>query len=242
MITVLVLEDCKESRVALETIISNYRDDLRVLSASSYEQAMLRLEQAEDIRLFFLDINLDEHDKGDQSGLQFAKQVRKISQYAFTPIVFLTSMADLELVSYRETQCYNYLKKPYDETGVISVLKKVLEQAEEKKKQLITIKKDGINYRMETNDILWIEAVPRGIKLGLKGEELEVRYLSIKQILARLPATQFIQCHRMYVVNRNAIDYIDLVNQMIRIKKVTKTIEIGVTYKSAIRRWMNEAD
>ena len=63
---------------------------------------------------------------------------------------------------------------------------------------------------------------------------MKIPYLSIKQILAKLPEEQFIQCHRMYVVNRSYIDYVDIVNRIIRMKG-SQEVEIGVTYKTEIR-------
>lgn len=52
--------------------------------------------------------------------------------------------------------------------------------------------------------------------------------------MEKLPEGQFVQCHRMYVVNRSFIDYVDIVNRIIRMKNLQE-VEIGVTYKTEIR-------
>ena len=49
-----------------------------------------------------------------------------------------------------------------------------------------------------------------------------------------MPKGMFVQCHRMYAVNKNEVEYYDTVNRIIRIKNCPDTVEIGVTYKSAI--------
>ncbi len=108
------------------------------------------------------------------------------------------------------------------------------------KREQLTVKKAGVNYRIHIEDIICVEAIPRGVSLYLKEETLDVKYLTIKQLLEKLPSEQFLQCHRMFVVNTDYIDYVDTVNQMIRLNGIHKTIEIGITYKSNMRRWMNE--
>lgn len=240
MTTVLILEDCIESQKALAAIMKEYRADIHALFASSYQEALTCLKNESQIDIFFLDINLNGSDPLDKGGLLFAKKVREISRYAFTPIVFITSAAELELVSYRETQCYSYLIKPYEKESVVSVLDKVTKTTKQSASQQITVKKDGINYRLNVSDIICIEAVKRGICLHLKKEDLELRYSSIKKIMDQLPKEEFIQCHRMFVVRAEAVDYVDLVNQIVHLKEYDGAVEIGVTYKNEIRRWMNE--
>ncbi|MDD5935675.1 MAG: LytTR family DNA-binding domain-containing protein [Clostridiales bacterium] len=239
MTTVLILEDCRESIKALEAIMKGYRVGIHALFARSLSEAMDMLHKEEMIDIFFLDINLDQSNTMDQSGILFAKKIREISKYAFTPIVFITSATELELLSYRETQCYSYITKPYEANAILSVLDKVIQNNIKKESPQVTVKKDGVNYRINVDEILCIEAIPRGIRLYLKGESLDLKYISIKQILEKLPKDQFIQCHRMYVVNTNKIDYVDTVNQMIQIKGLSHTIEIGITYKTEMRRWIH---
>ena len=239
MTTVLILEDCRESQKALDAIMKKYREDIRALFASTLQEAESLLRTEKEIHLFFLDINLDINQKHDQSGLIFAKKVRELSKYAFTPIVFITSASDMELVSYRETQCYRYLTKPYREQSVLDILEKVLKSVPPKETKQIIVKKDGINYRVRMDEILLVEAIPRGVRIHLNGESLDLKYSSIKQMMEKLPKEQFVQCHRMYVVNTEWIDYVDTVNQYIRMKGIEQPIEIGVTYKAEMRRWIH---
>ncbi len=240
MTTVLILEDCKESITALATIMKEYSEDIHVLFAYSLKEANEHLTKDQPVDIFFLDINLDRNKQDDKSGLNFAKKVREISKYAFTPIVFISSIAELELVSYRETQCYSYLTKPYNKEAVLNILKKVIIHSHPEEERRITVKKDGVNYRIRVEEILCIEAISRGIRLYLQEESLDLKYTSIKQILEKLPEELFVQCHRMYVVNLNAIDYVDTVNRMIQIKGLNLMIEIGVTYKTEMRRLLRE--
>ncbi|MFW5646632.1 MAG: LytR/AlgR family response regulator transcription factor, partial [Acetivibrio ethanolgignens] len=161
--------------------------------------------------------------------------------YEFTPIVFVTSILSLELQSYRELQCYRYITKPFDRTEVAAIIEKVLlHSLEQREEASVTIKKDGINYKLSCDDILFIQAISRGVRLVLKTEELAVRYLTLKQLLPKLPQDEFLQCHRMYIVNQRYIEYVDTVNRMIKIRGSKEPVEIGVTYKTQIRSLLHE--
>ena len=98
------------------------------------------------------------------------------------------------------------------------------------------VKKDGINYKISCSEIVYCKAIPRGVCLCLKEEQLNVPYLSIRQLLEQLPKEQFFQCHRMYVVNQDAVMYYDLVNQVIQVEGYEERIDIGVTYKADVKK------
>ena len=87
---------------------------------------------------------------------------------------------------------------------------------------------------------MFCKAIPRGICLYLRDEQVKVPYLSIRQFLEKVPRNLFVQCHRMFVVNRNAVRYYDMVNQIIQVQGYEDRIDIGVTFKQEVRRSMNE--
>lgn len=158
-------------------------------------------------------------------------------EYAFTPIVMITSLANMELTAYRELHCYQYLIKPYNEQDIEKLAVKLLflSQQGETRNTFVVVKKDGINYKIFCKDIVCIKAVPRGIQLILLKGEMKVLYLSIKQLLEKLPNDKFLQVHRMCVVNQDYIDYVDIVNGFIHMKN-GEQVEIGITYKSNVKK------
>lgn len=235
MFDILILEDSIDTQNALETIIKSCTLDVRVFFATSLKQAEELLGE-QDFCLFFLDVNLDRSNIEDASGIQFAKLLRGHTQYEFTPIVFITSMIELELMSYRETQCYRYITKPFQAPQITEIVEKVINNRKQKEHPQVIIKKDGINYSLNLDEIIYVEAMPRGIIIHLLDESLEVKYLSIKQLMEKISSKDFIQCHRMYVVNVNYIDYVDYVNRVIKMKEHYGLVDIGVTYKADVRR------
>lgn len=235
MTRVLILEDQKESRKALSEILRGISGDITISEAASYQEAVELLGSSSTYDLFLLDVNLDPKIPEDSSGITFAKEIREKRGYEFTPVVMITSVAALELKAYREIQCYQYILKPFFRQDVERVVRKVLTNQKPVQVPMLLVKKDGINYQIDCRDIIYIKAVPRGVCLYFTKDELAVPYLSIRQLTEQLPE-DFIQCHRMFVVNRNYIDYLDIVNQIIMMKGIHEQIDIGVTYKAEIRR------
>ena len=74
----------------------------------------------------------------------------------------------------------------------------------------------------------------------MKKEVWKVPYVTLTQMLKKLPEKMFVQCHRMFAVNLNEIEYYDLVNRMIKIKDCGDMVEIGVTYKAEFGRRLND--
>lgn len=236
------MEDSAESREALVQIIQSMSEKIEVTAIASEEEAMAAIANEREYDLFLLDINLDAAKLTDTSGMNVARAIRGMHRYEFTPIVFVTSILSLELPSYRELQCYRYITKPFDAKEVEAIVQKVLHRSGSghREETSITVKKDGINYKIQCDDILFIQAVPRGVRLVLKTEQFDVRYLTLKQLLPRLPEGEFVQCHRMYIVNRRYIDYVDTVNRVIQMRGSKEPVEIGVTYKTQIRSLLHE--
>lgn len=240
MTKIMILEDGEENLKVLTAIVENVSKEIEVVPVKSLDQALDVLQNtSEPFRAFLLDINLQSSDKDDISGIEFARRVRAMRQYEFTPIVMVTSLEHMELQAYRELHCYQYIVKPYDKNEVQELIRKVLSHTRVVEEPHIIVKSEGINYKVFCKNIEYIQAIPRGVSIIMKKEELTVRYTSIKQLLEKLPSNMFFQCHRMYVVNKQEIDYVDMVNGLINMKN-GHTVEIGVTYKTDVRKQINE--
>lgn len=235
MVHVLILEDDLNSLRALEKILTDYSDEIAV-HTSSYQEARKLLHNEIRYGLFLLDVNLSGDNREDIGGILFAREIREQFQYSFTPIVMVTAIGAMEMQAYRELHCYQYIMKPFSEKQVIEVVRKVLEKEKQEKPPVIVVKKDGINYQINCDNIRYIEAIPRGIRIHMKEKEWNIPYISLKQILQKVPEDMFLQCHRMFVVNKREVEYYDTVNRIIKLKNCEDVVEIGVTYKSEIGR------
>lgn len=237
MIRIFILEDQDVSREALKKFIcsASNREEIVVDAAASLEEGRRYVESNVTYSAFFLDINLDISNQEDESGIELAKIIRQQVRYEFTPLIMVTSIARLEITAYRELHCYQYLLKPYIEDDVKALVKKLISTGNNKEEKSIVVKKDGINYRIKCDSIVYIEAVPRGICLYLKKETMKVPYLTIVKLMEQLSQEDFVQCHRMCVFNKKYVENVDLVNRMIKLSYYDQPIEIGGTYKQKMK-------
>ncbi len=236
MTHVMILEDDGASLEALAKILMEYSEDVCVHTASSYDEAKELLNT--DIRygLFLLDVNLEGENREDIGGILFAREIREQFRYTFTPVVMITAVGAMEMQAYRELHCYQYIMKPFLPEEVKEVVKKVLAKERQEEEPFIVVKRDGVNYQVRCTDIRYIEAIHRGVCLHLRGEDWNIPYMTLKQILSKVPEGMFLKCHRMFAVNRREVEYYDTVNRIVKLKSCTDTVEIGVTYKAEIGR------
>lgn len=240
MINILVLEDQKDSREALCKMIASYgrKNEIEIDAAATYAEAEELLNNKKTYNGFFIDINLDVKNENDQSGIEFARLLRKNRKYEFTPVIMVTSIASLEMTSFREIHCYQYIVKPYDRRTVEDVIQKIVMHDKVAEEKYIIIKKNGINYKIKCDAIQYVQVITRGIQIKLSKETVKVPYLTIKEFMKKVDE-DFIQCHRMYVVNKKHIISIDVVNRMIELED-GNTVEIGVTYKDKIKDFVGK--
>lgn len=236
MLHVFVLEDEEISRNALCCILKTLSENVDVCAVSSLKEAEEELGGGIWYDLFLLDVNLDTSQREDVSGITFARELRKMQQYEMTPIVMVTSVQGMELSAYRELHCYQYILKPFRKEDVLDVVRKVIAHPQEKPEQFIVVKREGINYQIHCDEIVFCQAIPRGVRLNMKNDQMNVSYLTIRQLMAKLPKDLFLQCHRMFVVNKEYVEYYDLVNQVIKMQGFPDMIDIGITYKPEVRR------
>ncbi len=231
MKTVLIVEDNVRSMEMLTKVVKNIRTDVVIKSAFTQKEAEI-LALNYNIDLFMVDIVLDSSNSGDVSGMKFAEHVRSYQKYKYTPIIFITSLEDPELHAYSDIHCYAYVEKPFDAEEVSRVIAEALDFPKvEEKKQHIYFRLDGVLYKKDIAEIVYIENSRSGQIIYCRNGELVLPYKSTKTILKELDSERFIQCSRFTVINQDYIEHIDLVNRYIKLKDVTKKIELGIAYK-----------
>ena len=231
MKTILIVEDNVKSREMLVKIINNIRDDVEIKEASSLEEASI-LAMKNNIDLFMLDIILSSTNPADVSGMQFAEHIRTLPKYKYSPIIFITALEDPALHAYSEIHCYYYVEKPYNADKVAKVIAEALEMPKaDEEPRGIFFRYDGILYKKEVSDIIYIENTRSGQTVYCLNGNLKLPYKPIKKIMEELCSDKFKQCSRYHIVNEEHIAEIDTVNRFVKLKGAKEMIELGKTYK-----------
>ncbi len=230
---VLILEDHRHHREALEKLLYEIEPEVCCYSVSTVKEAV-QIIWEDHIHLFLIDIVLDTREPGDVSGLNFAKQIREISKYKHTPLIFITSLEDPKLFSFYQLHCYSYIEKPFDVSRTKKIIKEALEvPVVEEDDRYIYFQKDGIAYSVYIRDIIYIESCRRKVILYFSDSSLEFSYKTCREVLQDLDSASFIQASRNYIINRKYIEYIDRTNRFVKLKYIREPIEIGTVMKKS---------
>ena len=189
----------------------------------------------QDIGLFIVDIVLDTSIPGDTSGIRFVEEIRHLSKYEFTPVVFITSLEDVELYAYRELHCYGYVEKPFDIEETRKLLIKALRStAKQDESKMLYFRKDGILYPVKCEDIIYAESIRHQMRFYLKnGTSLTIPSKTCRQVIQEAQGSDLIQCSRSAIINKKYIQNVDITNRVVTLIDNWR-VDLGITYKNKL--------
>lgn len=151
-------------------------------------------------------------------------------------VIFTTAYRDYAIEGF-ELDAVDYLVKPIAFNRFSKAIDKVKQQLvlgqnpEEPqfKKDYLTIKADHKLYRVKYENILYIEGMREYVSFYTTHKRITA-LLSLKSLEDSLPQTQFMRCHRSFIVNKDVVDALDG-NQLVI---ADKQIPIGQSYKDKV--------
>ncbi len=231
---ILILEDNEAHMKALVKILSEI-NDIQIFEAYNMAEAnyMLSLNVFD---VFLVDIILDTKVAGDVSGIDFVNKLRENKRYQYAPVIFITSLEDPKLAAYKELHCYNYIEKPFDPGEVMKTVEEALEiPMPSPKREYVYFRKDGILYSVKVEEIIYIVANRHGVEIHTTKDCLKLSYRPMAEILKELESSEFLQCNRSMVVNKNYIEHFDLTNRYIKLKETDVAVEMGSSMKKLFK-------
>ncbi len=233
MKNILILEDETESNRLLSDIISECREDVAIYSAYDEKEAAQIIVECY-IDLFVIDISLHDDRSNDAAGVTFARKLREMEQYEVTPIIFVTSIANLELHTYREVSCYNYILKPIDsekQRQIVKEVEKLLRNTRDfKRDEYYYFKIESVLYPTKIREIISVRCKHRRLHIHTVSDEFEVSNLSLKQLVKDLNKNgyrPFVECIRGVLINIDYIENIDRINKYVKIRYEEEPIDYG---------------
>lgn len=228
MAKVLIVEDDLLTGKGLEAIINSINSKIEI-DITGYAGKALNYIKSIDYDMFLLDIQLK-----DYSGFELAKEIRNIDNYKLTPIIFITAIPTRELMAFKEIHCYDYIVKPFKEEEVRDTLRTVINHGiivEEK--VYLKLKQKDYSYLVKQDEIIYIEAKNKKVFIITINESIDLSTYTLKQLLDKL-TTNFIRCHKGYIINLNYIKKIDKVNNDIYLHGIELPIPVGRKYRDYI--------
>jgi two-component system chemotaxis response regulator CheY len=117
--TVLSVDDSASMRQMVKLALTGAGYD--VIEAADGKEALSRIGTA-DVKLVVTDLNMPNMD-----GLTLIRELRGMSAYRFTPIVFLTTESDEgKKAEAKQAGATAWITKPFKQEQLVAVVKKVL--------------------------------------------------------------------------------------------------------------------
>ncbi len=156
----------------------------------------------EKIDVLFLDINMPR-----LSGIGFVKSLKE------TPmIVFVTAYPEHAIAGF-DVDAVDYLLKPLSFERFRLAVNRVVERFSLKETanpvvQHIMVRADKKNYKIDFNELLFLEAQGDYVKFVTTDRTILV-HGTLKEFTSQLPVKSFEQIHKSYVISLSKIDYVE---------------------------------
>ncbi len=188
-------------RLLIENYIKNILDEEYIeYEVSKYCSGEELLEaNLKDVDILLLDIKMD-----NINGMDVARKIRQSGSKM--EIIFITSLIDYVQEGY-EVKAYRYLLKPINLEELKKHLLTCIKDIKLNKKNYILIKNKANTYKINSNEITYIEVQKKDMLIHTINKDFEVRY-SLEKIEKDLNLDQFVRCHKSFIVNLNYVENI----------------------------------
>lgn len=180
----------------------------------------------ERIDLMFLDINMPK-----LSGIGFVKSLKN------PPLVVLVTAYPEYALEGFEIEAVDYLLKPVAferfRVAVSRVLDRFEKNAGKPESDHIMLRADKKNYRVEYDDIEYLEARGDYVLFARQEASLLV-HGRLKDFLSRLPEDRFIQVHKSYAISIKKVDYLE--GNTIKVGE--QKIPVSLSFKENLNQYL----
>jgi len=217
--------------LALETLESYIIDfpGLKLVAKCRDAFEALKVLKQESVELMFLDINMPK-----LSGISLVKSLEN------PPLVIFTTAYPQYAVEGFDLDALDYLLKPFSFERFVKAVNKAIErinQTSDNQKSdtdFLLIKSDKRIFKVNLNEIKYIQSNGDYLKV-VTIHKVIVSHQTLKKIVEMLPASEFIQIHKSYIVSLKHISFIEG-NQ---VKVGDEFLPIGITFKENLLDKLN---
>ncbi len=227
-INCVVIEDEQPARELLANYISKVQD---LELVGSYKGPL----EVHDVSWTNVDLLFTDIEMSDMNGLNFLRTLN-VRPY----IIITTAYSEYAIEGY-ELDIVDYLVKPFPFDRFLTAVNKVKSRLGNKsiptaqQEPTLLIQADHKTYRIQPNEILFIEGMREYARYHLSGGEKLMELVALKNLEASLPS-QFIRVHKSFIINKNFVKAFEGVSVEISSQK----IPIGKNYRASAKVSLSE--
>lgn len=196
MVNILICDDNEAHLEYIRQLTLGSIDNARIVPFSSGDDLMDYFEKnLHRADIIICDIELD-----NDNGIELSKRLKSLNQNL--QIIFVSAYIEHFEDVYNVDHIY-FLAKPIDTQKFRRAIHKAVKKSVESKKKYITITNKNDVYAINLNDIYYIEAALRQIKIYTK-DIVYTKYSKIDEFV-KLLDDRFLICHKSFAVNMDKI-------------------------------------
>jgi len=231
MIKVCIIEDEPEIRKLLRKIIERQEGFQVVSESGDFVTAISEFSKYQP-DVAFVDIDL-----GGDNGLECAHVMTELNPKL--KVIFATAHSEYMANAF-EIYAFDYLVKPFDVARVAKTLARIKETNdvdmtenvdEVTKSELYSDKlmlkgKDQVSF-IDTKEIIFVERMENATRIVTKDDEFKTT-VSLSGIEEKLNPSEFMRCHKSYIINLSMISRLEPYGRWTYIVKMRGTKETAL--------------
>jgi len=229
MLKILIVEDQDYQIELLKRILLELGREIHFFSAKNEEHA-LEISKKENIHIFFVDIFLE-----NSSGIEFGENIRKISKYKDSWIIYVTSNKDMILRAVNDIHCYGYITKPYKKEEIFNLMEEIIIEKEKNdalERDFLWVDLGNLNTKIYEDEIIFIESISRKIIIHTYDDRYNVKNETLNSIEDKIKSEFIIKSHKSYLINVNYIEkIIKLSSKVYEVKFINYDNDSQISYK-----------
>lgn len=200
MITAIAIDD-EPLALALIESLCRKTDRVQLQRIFTQPSEALAYLQRSPVDLIFCDIQMP-----SMTGISLVKSLQRD-----TMVIFTTAFSQYAAVSY-DLNAIDYLLKPINQKRFDHAINKAFEYAdylnrkEQDAAKVIFVKADFTLVKIPLSDILYAEGLADYIKIHIKDRKAIVARMPMKELMEKLPASEFVRVHRSFILPFNKIE------------------------------------
>lgn len=229
MHNILIVEDDLTQLEALKKTIHDKYPLWKIYIADSFATAQNLIHDSvvnnNYFSLFLFDVQLAP-EKDNRDGFLLAKNTRSHNAYYKTPILFLTAISDEAVYALTHFHCYNYISKPYtpqdiefqlEQMSITGYINHAIEITDTSR----------IKHKIFFDDIVYAESKAHTVIIHCIHSSYITREFKLDEFNDLLDSN-FIRCHKQYIINTNHINYYDRTSRYLHTQLTN--LPVGRTY------------
>ncbi len=221
MLNIFVCEDHAAQRRSIVQIIQNTvlmeELDMQIVLDSDDPYVLLeKIKSSENTGIYFLDIDLG----SSMNGLKLAQQIRLFDPRGF--IIFITAHSELSYMTFQyRVEAMDFVLKDNPAEAKVKIRECLLNAMERytlqtnKIHKVYTIEAGGRKLSVDYDDIFFFETSSNIHKVILHAKDRQIEFSGTMKELTGTLDSNFVRCHRSFLVNKNNIKETDSKNRII---------------------------